>query len=53
MVPFRNRWIQVGVVSFGTGVGYQPSEFARAGAGRLGAGVRARGDVRVGHGGLK
>jgi PKD repeat protein len=29
MVPFRNRWIQVGVVSFGTNVCYQPTAFAR------------------------
>lgn len=29
MVPYRNRWIQVGIVSFGTGICYQPTAFAR------------------------
>lgn len=32
MVPFRNRWIQVGVVSFGTRICYQPIAFARVSA---------------------
>ena len=32
MVPFRNRWIQVGVVSFGTNICYQPTAFARVSA---------------------
>ena len=32
MVPFRKRWIQVGVVSFGTNVCYQPTAFARVSA---------------------
>lgn len=32
MVPFRSRWIQVGIVSFGTNVCYQPTAFARVSA---------------------
>ena len=29
MVPYRNRWMQVGITSFGTNVCYQPTAFAR------------------------
>ena len=29
MVPFRGRWFQVGIVSFGTTICYQPTAFAR------------------------
>ena len=29
MVPYRNRWLQVGITSFGTNVCYQPTAFAR------------------------
>jgi len=29
MVPYRNRWVQVGIVSFGTGICYQPTAYAR------------------------
>ncbi len=29
MVPFRNRWLQVGIVSFGTNICYQPTAYAR------------------------
>ena len=29
MVPYRDRWIQAGIVSFGTAICYQPSAFAR------------------------
>ena len=32
MVPFRGRWIQVGIVSFGTNICYQPTAFARVSA---------------------
>ncbi len=32
MVPYRGRWIQVGIVSFGTSVCYQPTAFARVSA---------------------
>ena len=29
MVPYRNRWLQVGITSFGTNICYQPTAFAR------------------------
>ena len=29
MVPYRNRWMQVGITSFGTNICYQPTAFAR------------------------
>lgn len=29
MVPYRGRWLQVGITSFGTNVCYQPTAFAR------------------------
>ncbi len=29
MVPYRNRWMQVGITSFGTSICYQPTAFAR------------------------
>lgn len=29
MIPYRNRWLQVGITSFGTNVCYQPTAFAR------------------------
>jgi len=29
LVPYRERWIQVGIVSFGPFLCYQPSAFAR------------------------
>ncbi|MYJ16565.1 MAG: trypsin-like serine protease [Gemmatimonadetes bacterium] len=29
MVPYRNRWLQIGITSFGTNVCYQPTAFAR------------------------
>ena len=29
MVPFRKRWLQIGIVSFGTTICYQPTAFAR------------------------
>ncbi len=29
MVPFRQRWLQVGIVSFGTQICYQPTAYAR------------------------
>lgn len=29
MVPFRGRWLQVGIVSFGTNICYQPTAFGR------------------------
>ena len=32
MVPFRKRWIQVGIVSFGTNICYQPTAYARVSA---------------------
>ena len=32
MVPFRGRWLQVGIVSFGTTICYQPTAFARVSA---------------------
>ncbi|MYH54240.1 MAG: trypsin-like serine protease [Gemmatimonadetes bacterium] len=32
MVPFRSRWLQVGIVSFGTNICYQPTAFARVSA---------------------
>lgn len=32
MVPFRGRWIQVGIVSFGTSICYQPTAYARVSA---------------------
>ena len=32
LVPYRNRWIQVGIVSFGTNICYQPTAFARVSA---------------------
>ena len=32
MVPFRRRWLQVGIVSFGTNICYQPTAFARVSA---------------------
>ena len=32
MVPFRGRWLQVGIVSFGTNICYQPTAFARVSA---------------------
>lgn len=32
MVPFRSRWLQVGIVSFGTSICYQPTAFARVSA---------------------
>jgi len=32
MVPFRQRWIQVGIVSFGSNICYQPTAFARVSA---------------------
>lgn len=32
MVPFRNRWIQVGIVSFGANICYQPTAYARVSA---------------------
>ena len=32
MVPFRGRWVQVGIVSFGTTICYQPTAYARVSA---------------------
>ena len=32
MVPYRQRWIQVGILSFGTNICYQPTAFARVSA---------------------
>ena len=32
MVPYRQRWIQVGIVSFGSNICYQPTAFARVSA---------------------
>lgn len=32
MVPYRDRWMQVGVTSFGTNICYQPTAFARVSA---------------------
>lgn len=32
MVPFRGRWLQVGIVSFGSNVCYQPTAFGRVSA---------------------
>ena len=32
MVPFRGRWIQAGIVSFGTNICYQPTAYARVSA---------------------
>ncbi len=32
MVPFRGRWVQVGIVSFGTNICYQPTAYARVSA---------------------
>ena len=32
MVPFRGRWVQVGIVSFGTHICYQPTAYARVSA---------------------
>ncbi len=32
LVPFRSRWIQVGIVSFGANICYQPTAFARVSA---------------------
>ena len=32
MVPFRGRWLQVGIVSFGTNICYQPTAFGRVSA---------------------
>jgi len=32
MVPFRGRWLQVGIVSFGANICYQPTAFARVSA---------------------
>ena len=29
MVPYRGRWMQVGITSFGTNICYQPTAFAR------------------------
>ncbi len=29
MVPYRDRWMQVGITSFGTNICYQPTAFAR------------------------
>ncbi len=29
MVPYRHRWMQVGITSFGTNICYQPTAFAR------------------------
>lgn len=32
MVPFRGRWLQAGIVSFGANICYQPTAFARVSA---------------------
>jgi len=32
MVPFRGRWLQVGIVSFGSNICYQPTAFGRVSA---------------------
>ncbi len=32
MVPYRDRWLQVGIVSFGSSVCYQPTAFTRVSA---------------------
>ena len=32
MIPYRSRWMQVGITSFGTNICYQPTAFARVSA---------------------